>query len=124
MQSLYLKKPFRFESIERDRSVALANLGNCYARLKNFEPARRCLEQAIQLGQLNNWEGQAHYDLALTYACLHLLQESKRELELCAERAAEYNLSLEDVYRWLSRVCKGLGEKSESEHYARLARPC
>jgi tetratricopeptide (TPR) repeat protein len=113
-----------FESLGRDRSVALANLGNCYARLKNFELARRYLEQAISLGQLHSWEGQAHYDLALTYACLNLLEQSKRELELCAVRAAEYHLPLEKIYNWLSRVCKGLGERSESEHYARLARPC
>ncbi len=72
--------------------MVLANLGNCYARMQNYETARKYLLQAIELGQLHEWEGMAHYDLAKTYACLHLLEESKREFELCAERAVEYQL--------------------------------
>jgi tetratricopeptide (TPR) repeat protein len=118
-----LEEILSFASTER-RSVVLANLGNCYARMNDYETARKYLLQALELGDLDDWEGMAHYDLAKTYARLHLLQESKREFELCAERAAKYNLPLEDVHRWLSRICKGLGEKSEAEHYARLARPC
>jgi tetratricopeptide (TPR) repeat protein len=118
-----LEEILLFESTKH-KSVFLANLGNCYARMKEYETARKHLLQAIERGDLHEWEGLAHYDLAKTYACLHLLQDSKREFELCAERAVKYNLPLEDVYRWLSRVCRGLGEKSESEHYAKLARPC
>lgn len=119
-----LEEILLFDLASRDRSAALANLGSCNATLKNFEAARKYLEQALEVGNLQEWEGTVHFDLALTYACLHLLQESKHELELCAKRAAEYHLSLEKIYGWLARVCKGLGEKSESEHYARLARPC
>jgi tetratricopeptide (TPR) repeat protein len=117
-----LEEALSFESTER-KSGVLACLGNCYARMKEYEIARKFLLQAIELGNLHDWEGLAHYDLAKTYACLRLLQESKREFELCAERAAEFQLSLQDVYKWLTRVCRGLGEKSEAENYARLARP-
>jgi tetratricopeptide (TPR) repeat protein len=117
-----LEEILSFASTEH-KSVFLANLGNCYARMNDYETARKYLLQAIERGDLQEWEGMAHYDLAKTYASLHLLQESKREFQLCAERAAKYNLPLEDVYRWLSRVCRGLGEKSESEQYARLSRP-
>ena len=118
-----LEEVLSFESTEH-KSIFSANLGNCYARMNDYERARKYILQAIDRGNLREWEGLAHYDLGKTYACLHLLQDSKREFKLCAERAVEYNLPLTDVYRWLSRVCKGLGEKSESEHYAQLARPC
>jgi tetratricopeptide (TPR) repeat protein len=118
-----LEEILSFKLTERCRSNAYASLGNCYARMNEYETARKYLLQAIDRGDLHDWEGMAHYDLAKTYACLHLLQDSKREFELCVERVEKYNLSLEDIYRWLSRVCGGLGEKSESERYARLARP-
>ena len=118
-----LEEVLSFASTKR-RSVVLANLGNCHARMNDYEAARKYLVQAIELGDLHEWEGMAHYDLAKTYACLHLLEESKREFALCAERAAKYDLPLQDVYRWLSRICRGLGERAESDEYARLARPC
>ena len=57
------------------------------------------------------------------YAHLKLLQESKREFQRCEEHAAEYQLLLAQVYAWLSKICKELGEKDESERYSRMARP-
>jgi len=53
--------------------------------------------------------------LALSYAHLKLLQEFKREFQRCEERTAEYQLPLAQVYAWLSKICKELGEKDESE---------
>ena len=118
-----LEEILSFESTEH-KSVFLANLGNCYARLNEHETARKRLVQAIKQGALHDWEGLAHYDLAKTYAALRLLQDSKREFKVCAERAVTYNLPLKDIYKWLSRVCWGLGETVEAEHYAKLAQPC
>lgn len=118
-----LEKTLSFELTEQARSIALAYLGSSYASVKRFEAARKYLELAIQRGNLGQQEGTVHFDLALTYACLHFLQDSKNQLELCVERAVEYRLPLEKLHRWLSRVCKGLGQESESERYARLARP-
>jgi tetratricopeptide (TPR) repeat protein len=111
-----------FKSTER-KSIIFAYLGNCYARSGSYEAARKCLLQAIELGDLGDWEGQAHYDLAKTYAFMHLLSDSKREFELCARRSVEYNLTPVKVYHWLYRVCRGLGEKGEADRYAQLARP-
>jgi len=117
-----LEEVLTFKSTER-KSAVLANLGNCLARMGDYEAARQTLLQAIELGDLGDWEGQAHYDLAKTYAYLHLLPESKKEFELCAQHAVEYRLPLEKIYHWLFRICRGMGEKAEAEHYARLARP-
>jgi tetratricopeptide (TPR) repeat protein len=102
-----LKKILSFELQDRTRAAALANLGNCYAAMKRFEAARNYLEKAIEHGSLHEWEGTVHFDLALTYACLGLLKESKRELQLCEHRAAEYQLSSESIYLSLSPTSEG-----------------
>lgn len=117
------KECLSFEMKPEDRSSALANLGICYVKLKKYEEAKDHLVQACEIGVTKEWEGHVHFYLAFTYAHLHLLRESKREFQLCEERAAQYQLPLDQLYAWLSRVCKELGEKAESEHYARLARP-
>lgn len=118
-----LEEALSFDREEKDKQVLLANLGISHAKLNHHERARAYLQQAIHVGNLGDWEGQTHYHLALAYAHLNLLPESKRELRLCAERAREYSLPLSNVYGWLSRICRGLGERQEAEHYAQLARP-
>jgi tetratricopeptide (TPR) repeat protein len=117
------KECLAFDMKPEDRSSALANLGICYVKLKRYEDAKDYLLQACKMGVTKDWEGHVHFYLAFTYAQLQLLRESKREFQLCEERAAEYQLPLERLYVWLSRICGLLGEKAESERYARLARP-
>jgi|HubBroStandDraft_4_1064222.scaffolds.fasta_scaffold32047_1 tetratricopeptide (TPR) repeat protein len=107
-----------------DRGSALASLGICCAKLKKYEEAKDWLLQACKMGVTKEWEGHVHFYLAFTYGQMQLLRESKREFQICEERASEYHLPLQQLYGWLSRICGLLGEKAESERYARLARPC
>lgn len=101
-----------------EKSAALASLGISYSELKNREAAKEYLLQASERRLDDHWLGQVHFHLGLTYAHLKHLQESKREFQLC-----ERYLPISVVYAWLSRICSLLGEKSEAERYARLARP-
>jgi tetratricopeptide (TPR) repeat protein len=119
-----LKECLSFSLKAVEKSSALASLGICYVKLKQYEEAKDWLLQACEFGVTKEWEGRVHFYLAFTYAQLKLLEESKREFQLCEERASEYDLPLEQLYKWLSRICGHLGEKSEAERYARLARPC
>ena len=105
------------------KSVILSNLGICYSELRDFHSAKDVLEQACNIGLAKRWEGAVHFHLAIAYAYLEMLKESKRELKICEERAAEFNAPIGAVYGWLSRVCKRLGEKTESEYYKRMTRP-
>lgn len=107
-----------------EHSNLLANLGLCYAELKNYQLARDSFLQACELGLTRGLEGHVHFNLAVADARLNLLREAKSEFLLCEERAAEYELQTQVIYRWLSWVCKGLGENSESEQYRRLVHPC
>jgi hypothetical protein len=117
------KECLAFDMKSKDRSVALANLGICYVKLKRYEDAKDNLLQACKIGVTKDWEGHVHFYLAFTYAQLQRLRESKQEFQVCEERAAEYQLPLQQLYRWLSKICGLLGEKDEAERYARLSRP-
>ena len=65
----------------------------------------------------------ANLGLCYGYAHLGMLRESKRELQICEQNSVEYQLPMGPIYGWLRHVCERLGEKAESEQYARLARP-
>ena len=119
-----LKECLSFDLKAEERSSALVNLGICYVKLKKFEEAKEYLLQACKMGVTKDWEGHVHFYLAFTYAQLQLLRESKREFQICEERAPEFQLPLPQLYNWLSRSCGLLGEKDEAQRYARLARPC
>jgi tetratricopeptide (TPR) repeat protein len=118
-----LEESLSFELRSEDRSRVLSNLGFCCCELKDYERAIRCFLQACEIGLTKEWEGHVHFYLALSYAHLNLFGEAKREFQLCEVRASEYQLQIQNVYRWLSWVCKGLGERAEAEKYARLSRP-
>jgi tetratricopeptide (TPR) repeat protein len=117
-----LREILSFRLSSEIKSAALANLGFCYAKLSEYEQARDCFMQVIEIGVTKAWEGKVHFYLGLACAQLHLLREAKHEFQLCEHHAAEYNVAIANVYGWLSWVCKGLGERTESERYARLAR--
>jgi tetratricopeptide (TPR) repeat protein len=112
-----------FELKPTDKSNVLSDLGRCYSEAEEYESARDSLEQAICIGLTNESEGQAHLYLGIACARLGRFREAKKEFQLCEEKAVEYGLEISKVYGWLSWVCKGLGERSESERYSRLARP-
>jgi tetratricopeptide (TPR) repeat protein len=113
-----LKECLMFDMPPKDRSVMLAHLGISYSELKNREAARAYLLQACTADLPEEWRGEVHFYLGLTYAHLNLLRESKEEFQL-----SERQLPVLKVYAWLSRVCGLLGEKEESQRYALLARP-
>ena len=112
-----------FDLGPQDKSNTLSNLGLSYSQLKNFEAAKDCLLEAIKIGVTKEWEGEVHCRLGIAYAHLNLFREAKRELKVCEDRASEYQIPVDTIYAWLSRICRALGEKAESERYARLGRP-
>jgi tetratricopeptide (TPR) repeat protein len=118
-----LKECLSFELKRDERSNMLCNLGDCYSQLRNYEDARDCFLEAAKIGLPKEWALQAHCQLGIAYARLNFLRESKRELHLCEEQGPDHSFPMETVYGWLSWVCSRLGEKSESERYARLAHP-
>ncbi len=117
-----LKEALSFDLAREHRSDVLSNLGLCYLELREFELAKDRFLEAAAIGLTREWVGQVHFGLGVTYFYTNLFQEAKREFRLCEEHAAEYQLAIVSVYAWLSRVCKLLGEGSESERYARLAK--
>jgi len=124
--ALILEEALSFKLNLQNRSIVLVRLGRCYTELTEWERARGYLEDAREIGLVRESEGQAHFYLGVVYAYLGLFPESKREFQICEEHAAEYGVygfSIVEVYGWLFRVCKELGEKVEAEKYARLARP-
>ena len=113
-----------FEMKPEDRSSALANLGICYAKLKKYEHTREYLCQASKMGIPREWEGHVHFYLAFTYAHFAFACGSPSgSFNFAEEHAIEYQFPLDQIYAWLSRICKELGEIAESERYGRLARP-
>jgi len=118
------RESLSFRLRPEERSNLLANLGLCYVELKCYELAKDFLLQARELGPTQGLEGHVHFYLAVAYARLNLLPAAKSEFRLCEERAAEYQLQIQQVYSWLSWVCKGLGETRESERYRMLSHPC
>lgn len=119
-----LQESLSFNLGPEEKSAVLANLGVCYTlELKNYESARDCFIEARRVGLTKEWEGQVHFYLGMSYAYLKLFREAKREFQVCEERIAECGFPAEKIYGWLSWVCKGLGEVTESEGYARMARP-
>jgi len=111
-----------FELTKEDKATALAYLGlSCY-QTKRYEAAREYLLLACALEQPPKWRGMIHLYLALAYAQLRLLEESRQQLLLCEEHAAEWGLSIRNVYGWLSRICGYLGETLKAKEYGRLAK--
>lgn len=121
-----LRECLSFALTPTQKGMVLADLGRCCSEAGEYESARESLVQAIQIGLPNqSSEGQAHLYLAITYARLGLFEASGDEFKLCEARAAEYGLDVRNLHRWLASVYKAMGERLESERYARLgARPC
>jgi tetratricopeptide (TPR) repeat protein len=118
-----LEEALSFDLEPQTKSDVLSNLGLCYSQLKRYGDAKDSFLRALELGVTKEWEGQVHVSLGIAYAHLGLLREAKRELQICEQRAAEYQLQMGPIYGWLRNVCQRLGEKAEAEQYARLSRP-
>lgn len=111
-----------FNLEKENRSEALAKLGLCHLELKDWPAARDYLLQARAVGVTKNAEKTFHFYLGIAYFYTDAPQEAKKEFQICESRAAEYELPLLNVYHWLASTCKLLGEVTESQRYARLAR--
>ena len=101
----------------------LFGLGQCYSELGEYESAREYLLRALSTRLTSEAEGGAHMRLGIAYAKRGFLKEAKQEFQLCEERVNAYGLEPRKIYRWLSWVCNGLGERLQSKKYADLARP-
>jgi tetratricopeptide (TPR) repeat protein len=104
------------------RSEALASLGLCHSELKNYNLARDYFLEAITLGLTREWLGRAHFHLGVAYFYTDMLPEAKREFLQCEKLAMAHQLPVVDIYAWLSIIFKRLGEISESERYAKMAK--
>jgi tetratricopeptide (TPR) repeat protein len=116
-----LKECLSFDLKSTDRSTVLSDLGRCYSEIKEYESARDCFLQAIEIGLTMQTERDVHLLLAIACAHIGLYQDAKREFQLCEEKAGEYGCEIRKIYGWLSWVCGRLGEKAESARYASLA---
>jgi hypothetical protein len=90
--------------------------------MKEYELAASYLVQATRTGLSGNWQHYLHFYLGIAYAHLERYEESKREFLACEDQTAERPFSLIDIYKWLSYVCRRLGDTSESKKYAALQR--
>ena len=104
------------------RSEAFANLGLCHLELKEYGQARDHLLQAIAIGLTKRWEGPANFYLGIAYFYSDMLQEAKGEFQKCEELATQHPIPITDVYSWLSSISRRLGDHSESQRYAMLAK--
>jgi tetratricopeptide (TPR) repeat protein len=121
-----LEEVLSFDLEPEIRGCALADLGICHLKLQEYERARDFLVEASSTSAGRRWDGQVHYYLGVAYSHLRLLRDAKREFQICEQHSPEYGVQgfpLNNVYAWLSQVCKSLGEQAESEHYARLSSP-
>ena len=117
------KECLSFYLESEDRAEVLADLGICYSHLKRYEEARDCFLQAREVGLLERTQGRVHVQFGIVYFHLNLLRESKQEFQLAEREPNESQFPMKSVYGWLAAVCRRLGEKIESEEYARLANP-
>jgi tetratricopeptide (TPR) repeat protein len=121
-----LKETLAFELNGHNRSIVLFKLGVSCSELKMWPEAESYLEQALTPELPNDLVWQAHYGLGMVYAYERLLEEAKREFQICEQHAPELaagGLSLITIYDWLSRISKALGQRADAERYARLAQP-
>jgi tetratricopeptide (TPR) repeat protein len=117
-----LREILSFDLRKELRSSALASLGLCYLELKDYQHARDQFLEAIALGLTKEWEGKSHFYLGIAYFHTDMVREAKREFLLCEQLATIHQLPIVDIHGWLSRLCKHLGETSESERYRRMGK--
>ena len=118
-----LREILSFDLEKEVRSDALASLGRCHLELREWDLAKNYFLQARTIGVTKEREKTFHFFLGIAYFYTEALPEAKREFEICEEHASEYKLPTLDVYSWLSTISKRLGQLTESERYAQLARP-
>jgi tetratricopeptide (TPR) repeat protein len=121
-----LKETLAFDLNPHNRSIVLFKLGVSCTELKMWPEAQNYLKQALTPELPNDLVWQAHYGLGIVYAYERLLEEAKREFQICEQHAPELaagGISLTTLYDWLSRITKAQGQRAEAERFARLARP-
>jgi tetratricopeptide (TPR) repeat protein len=118
-----LEECLQFDLKPADKGNVLADLGRCYSEANDYESARDCLRGAIKTRLTRESEGMAHLFLGIACGRLGRFEEAKSEFQWCEKKAAQYDLEVTKIYKWLSWVCTGLGEKEEALRYANLARP-
>jgi tetratricopeptide (TPR) repeat protein len=106
-----------------EKREVLCNLGVCYVDTQQYELGRDTLSQAIEMGLDQVWAAAAHCYLGICYYNLGSLIESKGEFLLCEATGGGPGAPLSSVYGWLGAICKALGQRAESERYARLSKP-
>jgi tetratricopeptide (TPR) repeat protein len=118
-----LRESIAFDLSPTEKRDVLCNLGTCYVDTHEYESARDILCQAIDLGLDQVWAIAARCYLGICYYHLGRFIESKRELLLCEAAGGGPGAPLSSVYEWLRAVCAALGQRAESEKYARLSKP-
>jgi tetratricopeptide (TPR) repeat protein len=118
-----LTESLSFQLDDASRSDVLASLGFCQLELQRYELARDYFLHVLSLGPTDEWKGKIHFYLGIAYFHTDMLQAAQREFLLCEHFAAPiHNFSIVDTYRWLSVICRRLGQMSDAERYARMGK--
>lgn len=118
-----LEEALSFDLSEEDGRILLCNVAFCRQKLGNYESARQFYTRAVESGVPPAWQGTVQYNLGVVYYRLGCFAQAKEQFKACEQRAAAYKYPLDNIYQWLSSTCKQLGEPTEAQEYARLAKP-
>ena len=69
------------------------------------------------------WKESIHFYLGISCARLKLFGAAKEEFLRAEAQAVSSNLPILDIYSWLAYITDRLGEPSEAQRYAKLAKP-
>jgi len=99
--------------------------GLCYFGLRDSGLAKKHYEEALSKGLPPLWEWQARVHLGPIYYADEALAKAKLEYERAEALGAEIGASAKDqrnVYLWLAKICRELGQEKEAAKYEVLSR--
>ncbi len=98
--------------------------GVCYFGLAEYDLAKKHYEDALRKGLPPVWEWQARVHLGPIYYAEGALAKAKLQYERAEVLGSEIGAQPHDtrnVYLWLAKICRELGEADEAERYQQLA---
>lgn len=99
--------------------------GVCYFGVAEYKLAKEHYETALRMGLAPLWEWQARVHLGPIYYAEGALAKAKLEYERAETLGHQIHPLAQDrknVYLWLAKISRELGESDESDRYEKLAR--
>lgn len=99
-------------------------LGMTYFSLDEFDGAKKYISEALSKGVSGAWQFQSHTHLGAIYFREGAYAKAKLEYEHAEALTSVVGATSEvknKLYKWLSLICKELGEGEEAERYKGLA---